>query len=88
MFLTPKQMEMWSDGEMQGWLLPFRSLGEPWAGGSRSLQLELSSRGDMAFPLPPSLEGIEGIAAQLGHPPFLKGTDVPSCLGTRFHFQG
>ncbi|KAM6240088.1 uncharacterized protein M6G45_012113 isoform 1-T2 [Spheniscus humboldti] len=25
-------MEMWSNGEMQGWLMPFRSLGEPWAG--------------------------------------------------------
>lgn len=56
---------------------PSAALGSPGQEGSCPPHLKLGSRGAMAFHPSPLLEGI---AAQLVHPPFLKGRDAPSCL--------
>lgn len=76
-FLTPEQMEMWSTGEVWEWLVPLHSLEDPREGGSCLPHLELGSRGATAFHPSPFLEGI---AAQLVHPPFLKGKGCPFLL--------
>lgn len=64
---------------------PSTASGSPGQEGSCPPHLDPSSRGATAFHPSPSLEGV---TAQLGRPPFLKGSDAPFCLGTRSSFQG
>lgn len=77
-----------ADGDVEHWGGVGMACGPPQPGGSQGRKegsclthLELGSRGATAFPPSPFLEGI---AAQLVHPPFLKGRDALSC----FQFPG